>query len=200
MLIGTMQNLKSAIFSKYTLWLFLAFPAIMMITGILRGITSYDGSMHMTGEFSVRFLVFSMIATPILMMFPKYKFPKWLVRNRRFFGVAAFAYALLHTVFYLYEIAFEQIMSEFFQVGIITGWIAFFIFVPMAITSNDYSVRVMKKNWKRLQRWVYLAAFMVLFHWGFIHGGWGGAIFHFAPVAVLSVYRVWKLRMMSTAK
>jgi methionine sulfoxide reductase heme-binding subunit len=184
--------MKSLIFSKYTLWFFLALPAVMLCIGIFNGKSNYDSSMHVTGEFSVRFLVFSMIATPLSMMFSTSKFPRWLVRNRRYFGVAAFAYALLHTVFYLYEIAFDQVMSEFLEIGIITGWIAFFIFVPLAITSNDYAVKAMQKGWKRLQRWVYLAALMTLFHWGFIHGHWAGAMVHFAPVALLSVYRVWK--------
>ena len=189
-----MEQLKALIFNKYVLWIFLAIPMTLMIGGIITGKAEYDGIMHATGEFSTRFLVFTLIATPLGMMLPKTRFPRWLLRNRRYFGVAAFAYALLHTIYYLYEIAFDQVMSEVLQLEIITGWIAFLIFVPLAITSNDYSIRVMKKAWKKLQRWVYLAALMVIFHWGFLHGHWGGVAFHFVPVAVLQLYRVWKLQ------
>jgi sulfoxide reductase heme-binding subunit YedZ len=185
--------MQSLISSKYTLWLFLSIPITLLTVSILNGNADYDEVMHTTGELSTRLLVFTLIATPLVMLLPKAKFPKWLMRNRRYLGVAAFAYALLHTIYYLYKVAFEEVMSEFLQLGIITGWIAFFVFVPLAITSNDYSIRLMKKNWKKLQRWVYLAGLMVIFHWRFIHGHWGGVAFHFVPVAALQLYRVWKL-------
>lgn len=189
-----MNTLKSFFLNKYWLWVILTLPAAGMTIGVLNGKATYDILMHATGEFSARFLIITLIATPLLMLLPKTRIPKWLVRNRRYFGVAAFAYALLHTVFYLYEVAFSQVMSEFFQVGLLTGWIAFFIFVPLAITSNDYAVRVMKQNWKKLQRWVYLAAILAFLHWGLIHLHWGAAIVHFTPVALLQIYRVWKVR------
>jgi len=129
-------------------------------------------------------------------VFPKARFTKWLIRNRRFFGVAAFSYTLLHTIVYLLEESLSQIFNEFFQIGMITGWIAFFIFIPMAITSTDAAVKRMGANWKKLQRWVYLAALMAFFHWALVNienPHWGPALFHFMPVAVLSLYRIWYL-------
>jgi len=184
--------MKAFLFNKYWLWLILALPGIGAARGFLTGASQYNMLMHMTGEFSARFLIIALIATPISMMFPGSKVGKWLVRNRRYFGVAAFALALLHTIFYFYEVAFDQIMGEFLEVGILTGWIAFFIFVPLAITSNDYSMKVMKGAWKKLQRWVYLAAIMTLLHWALVHMHWKPALIHFMPVILLSIYRVWK--------
>lgn len=185
---------------KYLLWIVLSIPGLGMLAGIFNGRATYDILMHATGEFSARFLIISLIATPIALMFPKSGVASWLVSNRRYFGLAAFAYALAHTVFYLNEIAFEQVKSEFFEIGVLTGWIAFFIFVPLAITSNDASVRKLKAAWKKLQRWVYLAAIMTLLHWALIHYNWKPAMVHFAPVILLQIYRVWKERQLKLQK
>ncbi|MGK0365850.1 MAG: sulfoxide reductase heme-binding subunit YedZ [Saprospiraceae bacterium] len=189
--------MKKIFLNKYWLWLILAIPLIGMIIGLSNGQANYDNLMHATGEFAGRFLIMSLVATPIVLMFPTAKASRWLVRNRRYFGIAAFGYTLLHTVFYVYEKAFSQVMSEFTQIGLLSAWIAFFIFVPMAITSNDYFVRKMGASWKKLQRWVYLAALMTFVHWVFIHMNWKPAVVHFLPVLLLQFYRLYKTKVVS---
>jgi len=114
-----MEGLKKFIFNKYWLWLIIAIPALFATSGFLTGNMQYGMLMHMTGEFAGRFLVISLIATPIALMFPNATIPKWLIRNRRYFGVGAFAYTMLHTIFYLYEINFTEVMGEFFTIGLI---------------------------------------------------------------------------------
>lgn len=189
-----MDKIKSLLTSKYIFWLILAIPATGLTSQFLQGNAKYGMLMHVTGEFSVRFLVISLIATPIKMLFPRAFISKWLLRNRRFFGVAAFAYSLLHTFFYLVEEPFGKVIDEFARLGIITGWVSFFIFIPLAITSTNAAIKRMGKNWKKLQRWVYLAAFMAFLHWVFIkteHLHWGPALVNFMPVILLSLYRIW---------
>jgi sulfoxide reductase heme-binding subunit YedZ len=128
------------------------------------------------------------------MLLKGWRGPQWLKKNRRYLGVAAFGYALLHTIFYLIDKAgLDPVLSELPRLYIWTGWVAFLIFVPLAITSNDYFVRRMGTWWKWLQRWTYAAAVLTLVHWAAIHD-WGGvapALVHFAPLAVLEAYRVW---------
>ncbi|MFK7776016.1 MAG: sulfite oxidase heme-binding subunit YedZ [Saprospiraceae bacterium] len=192
-----MNQLKSFLTGKYMLWLILAIPGVLGTLNYLKGQLDYNMMMHITGEFAGRFLAISLIATPIALMFPKGRVAKWFVRNRRFFGVSAFAYTLLHTIFYVLEYPFGQLVNEFSDVGILTGWVAFFIFIPLAITSTDAAIKRMGPAWKKLQRWVYLAAVMAFAHWALLglqgeHASMGGALFHFAPVMLLQVYRVWK--------
>jgi len=189
-----MNQLKSFFTSQYILWLLLAIPGILVTAQFLQGNARYGMLMHATGEFAGRFLVISLIATPLGLLFPKGKVSRWLIRNRRFFGVAAFAYTLLHTIFYLLEETLAHVVDEFFRIGMITGWVALFIFIPLAATSTDAAIRSMGPNWKKLQRWVYLAAVMTLLHWALVntrHHHWGPALFHFAPVILLSIYRIW---------
>jgi sulfoxide reductase heme-binding subunit YedZ len=150
---------------------------------------------HVTGEFAGRWLIVSLIATPLLMLFPNSSFTQSLVKNRRYFGVAAFLYALAHTIFYLLKEPMSLVKDEFFRIGIITGWIAFIIFIPLALTSTDNAIKRMGGNWKKLQRWVYLAAFLTFLHWALAstrHAHWVPATVQFSPVIILSLYRLWK--------
>ena len=175
--------------SKFILWTFLMLPGLLFSIGLINGKTTYESLMHATGEFSARFLVFSLIATPLIMLLPNYKFPKWLNRNKRYFGVAAFAYGLYHTIAYLIEIPMNQVLGEFFQFGLLTAWIALVIWIPMAITSTDDWVIKLKGTWKKLHNWGYLAATLAFLHWAFIHYHWQPALVHAAPVLILQGYR-----------
>jgi len=181
-------------YSKYFLWIFLMLPGLLFTIGLTNGKMSYNSLMHSTGEFSARFLIFTLIASPLALMFPKGKFPKWLLRNRRYFGVAAFAYGLYHTIAYLIEIPSDQVLAEFLQFGMLTGWIGFIIWIPLAITSTDGMVRRLKNNWQQLHNLTYLAALMVVFHWSFLHLNWKPALVHFVPVLLLQIYRFIKLK------
>ena len=102
---------------KYILWLILSLPAIGLMSGYFSGNILAGELLHPTGEFSARFMIIAMVATPILILCRRnswsLKFPQWLVRHRRAFGVAAFGYALLHTIFYLIDIGtLSKIIAE----------------------------------------------------------------------------------------
>ena len=182
--------------SPYWLWIVLSLPAFGMAYEIA---TSTNPRivhilLHPTGEFSARFLIIAMLATPLCMLFKGWRGPRWLRKNRRYFGVAAFAYAALHTVFYIYDAAtIERMLQQFPRLYIWTGWAAFAIFIPLAVTSMDYFVRKMGPAWKTLQRWTYPAAVLTLVHWAALHD-WRdptAAIVHFTPLALLEAYRIW---------
>lgn len=191
-----MDKIIKMLTGQYMLWLILAIPGIGLCSKYLQGDAKLGMLLHVSGETSVRFLVVSLIASPLALLFPKTKVSRWFLRNRRFFGVATFAYALLHTLFYVLEEPLSKQMDEFFKVSYFTGWIAFFIFLPLAVTSTNYSVKKMGKNWKKLQRWVYLASVLTIVHWALInpkHAHWGPALVQFSPVILLSIYRIWHL-------
>lgn len=192
-----MNSIKTFLTSKYILWYILSIPGTILTINYLREEIDYTMVMHITGEFAGRMLIISLIATPIRLLFPKSKIAKWLMRNRRFFGVAAFSYTLLHTIFYVLEYPFKTLISEFSDVAIFTGWIAFFIFIPLAMTSTNAAIIKMGKSWKKLQQWVYLAAILAFTHWALLElqgpeNSPTAALFHFIPVILLQIYRIWK--------
>ncbi|WP_348540692.1 ferric reductase-like transmembrane domain-containing protein [Sulfitobacter sp. R18_1] len=60
------------------------------------------------------------------------------MKRRHYRGVTAFFYALAHTVIYLLDKgALALTVGEYSKLYIWTGWIAFLIFVPLAIPSNE---------------------------------------------------------------
>ena len=183
--------------SPYWIWLLFALPAVGMTAETLTSDNAriFHILVHPSGEFSARFMIVAMMATPLAMLLKGWRGPIWLKKNRRYLGVAAFGYAALHTLFYMIDKAsLTTITAELSRFYIWTGWIAFLIFVPLAVTSMDYFVRIMGPWWKWLQRWTYGgAAVLTLLHWAALHD-WnspGAAIVHFAPLAALEAYRIW---------
>lgn len=183
--------------SPYWLWAVLALPAMGMISPFFEEETrALRGVIHGSGEFAARFMIISMMATPLLLLTKGSGFARWLRANRRYFGVAAFGYAAVHTLAYLLaEGTVDRVLAEATEFDMLTGWLAFFIFIPLAATSMDYAVRRLGTWWKPIQRWTYGAAVLTLLHWASLHnwGGWPPAAVHFAPLAGLTLYRLWWL-------
>lgn len=186
-----MGALNGLLNSPYSFWALLALPSVGMMAGFLSGNASPHGLLHPTGEFAARFMILAMMITPLKMLFSTHRWPLWLMRRRRYLGVAAFAYALLHTIFYLIdEGSLAAVLSDATKLSIWTGWLGFLIFVPLALTSNDLAVRKMRQAWKPLQRWVYAAAILTLAHWIFLEYELGAALVHFLPLIALEAYRI----------
>jgi len=179
--------------TPYVFWLLIALPSFGMIAGALEG-NDLHRLLHPTGEFAARFMIITMILTPLKMLFPKTGWIRWLARRRRYLGVAAFGYAALHTLYYVIDLGtISALLADFVKTGIWTGWLAFVIFVPLALTSNDLSIRLMgPRGWKILQRTVYGAALATFAHWVFLEYHFGPALVHFVPLALLEIYRIWK--------
>jgi methionine sulfoxide reductase heme-binding subunit len=184
-------SVSRIIASKPLLWALLAVPALLIIRDSLAG-SAYPGDfLHATGEWSARLIIVALMLTPLSMMFRGRAWIGWLVRRRRAFGVAAFGYAGLHLLYYLLDMeTLRNILAELSALGIWTGWAAFLLLVPLALTSNEASVRALKATWKRLQRLAYPAAMLTLLHWMFVHDGVVPALINFAPLAVLEGWRV----------
>jgi sulfoxide reductase heme-binding subunit YedZ len=187
-----MNTLRALLNSPYAFWAILALPSVAMISGALSG-GDLEPLLHPTGEFAARFMIIAMMLTPLRMLLPKSNTVLWLMRRRRYLGVAAFGYAALHTLYYVMDLgSLSAVIADIAKFGTWTGWVAFVIFVPMAITSNDASISWLGRSWKMLQRFVYPAALATLLHWIFIHNNIGPALVHFVPLAVLEIYRIWK--------
>jgi methionine sulfoxide reductase heme-binding subunit len=195
-----MNNLKRIWDHPWTFWLLLSLPALPMIYSLIMS-ENMRRVLHPSGEFSVRFLVIAMALTPLIMLFPKVRALRWLMKRRRYIGLAAFGYAAIHTLAYLlHEANMSAVVADLAKTGIWTGWLAFLIFVPMALTSNDASVQRMGSGWKSLQRLVYPAALLTAAHWYFLEYEIGGALVHFLPLLALEAYRVWKVNAVRSAR
>ena len=176
--------------NRYVFWALLAIPAAFMLFGYQNGAITAIDLLHPTGEWSARLMIVAMMLSPLVAIFGPGPWLDWLVRRRRALGVAAFLYAALHLIFYIIDMGnLSQILAEFWALGIWTGWTAMLFFVPLAVTSNDASMRALKAGWKRLQRLVYPTAMLVLVHWIFIDNDIVPALVHFIPLMLLVTAR-----------
>jgi sulfoxide reductase heme-binding subunit YedZ len=175
---------------KSAFWALLCLPAMLMMRPYVFGDVIAMDMMQPTGEWSARFMIAAMVLSPLLSLIGPRPWLSWLIQRRRALGVAAFGYAILHLIFYIIDMGnLDDILAEFWALGIWTGWAAMLLFVPLAVTSNDASMRALKAGWKRLQRLVYPAAVLVLVHWIFIHNNLGPALVHFIPLVLLVAAR-----------
>jgi sulfoxide reductase heme-binding subunit YedZ len=177
------------------LWLVLSVPAIAFTFGGITGGLSAHDALHPSGEMAARLMIITMMASSLRAVLPSARWTLWLMRRRRDFGVAAFAYAVQHTVFYLVDKGMlAATLGELGQAGIWTGWLACLIMLPLALTSNDIAVRRMGRRWKALHRWVYAAAVLTVAHWAFIAGGIGAVAANFLPLVVVHAWRLYRQR------
>lgn len=182
--------------TRALLWLLLSVPALAFAFGGITGQLSAHAALHPSGEMAARLMIITMMASSLRAVLPLARWASWLMRRRRDFGVAAFAYAVLHTAFYLVDKGtLATVVGELGQPGIWTGWLACLIMLPLALTSNDIAVRRLGRRWKSLHRWVYPAAVLTVAHWAFIVGGIGAVSAHLLPLLVVHAWRLYGQRM-----
>ncbi len=150
------------------LWLILALPAAYIL-GSWTFVPDSYGRGHAiadSGDWAAWLLMATLAITPIRLLLGARAMTRWLLVRRRDLGVASFAYAAGHTIVYLWNKgAWEWIVADLDNTYIIAGWVAFALFVPLAITSTDRAVRRLKGRWKVLHRLVYPAAVLTFLHW-----------------------------------
>jgi methionine sulfoxide reductase heme-binding subunit len=92
-----------------------------------------------------------------------------LLSQRRALGLLAFAFTIQHTWNTIVHVLGGTLDGMFFlpidmQVGVTLGVFSLLIMVPLALTSNNLSVRLLKKTWKSLHLGVFYAAALAVLH------------------------------------
>ena len=118
---------------------------------------------HELGERALQLLILGLAVTP-LRRFVGVN----LIRFRRALGVLTFTYVALHLlVWLLLDVQIvSQILADIAKRPYITiGMAGFVLMVPLALTSNDASVKRLGRKWKRLHLLTYPAAFLGGLHY-----------------------------------
>lgn len=120
---------------------------------------------HGTGEWALRLLLLSLAMTPLRLLIKQ----SWPIKFRRLIGLYAFFYASLHFAVYLFldlgsaywsQIGADILKRPFITIGF-AGWL---LLVPLAITSNQWMMRKLKKNWLTLHKLVYPIGILAVLH------------------------------------
>jgi methionine sulfoxide reductase heme-binding subunit len=122
-----------------------------------------------------RIAIYWMVAT--LAVTPLYTITGYrdLPGRRRAVGLYAFLYTCLHLlIFFGLDYAFNLLQIWKLVTGkvyLLVGVVAVLLLIPLAVTSFDYFIRVMGKNWKRLHWLVYPAVVASILHYGLAQKG-----------------------------
>lgn len=104
--------------------------------------------LRVTARLAFFFLMLAYLARPLVRLFPQSAWPRVLLRNRRYLGLAM---ALAHTVHFGYVVAlFVYTDTPLGLVTAVGGGLAFVLMWLMAATSNNWSMRRMGRYWGRL--------------------------------------------------
>ena len=127
---------------------------------------------HELGEYALLILIFLLSFSSIRAVFGLN-----LNKFRRSTGLLVFWYVLLHFLTYLLldqQLIWDLIVKDLVKRPyIIIGVFGFIALIPLALTSNKWSVRYLGfANWKRLHLLVYLAAFLAVSHYLMLVKSW----------------------------
>ena len=110
---------------------------------------------HLLGLWGLRFLIATLTITPLRDLLGI----NW-IRYRRALGLLAFWYVLMHLLTYMLldqYLNFAAILADIAKRPFITiGMAAFVMLVPLALTSNNWSIRKLGPRWLKLHRLVYV--------------------------------------------
>ena len=161
------------------------------LTGNL-GANPVEFIQHATGDWTLRFLVFTLCITPFRKLL---KLPD-LIRFRRMLGLFAFFYACLHFLTYLgpdqsFDLA--AMWKDVYKRPFITvGFTAFVLLIPLALTSTAGWIRRLGgRRWQMLHRLIYISAIC-----GVIHYYWLVKSAVLRPLtygAIVAVLLLWRL-------
>lgn len=147
---------------------------------------------HELGERALQLLVLTLLITP-LRRITKIN----LLKFRRAIGLVAFAYVVGHLATWLVldrQLVWSDIVEEIVKRPYITiGMLGFVAMVPLAVTSNNLSVRKMgAAAWRRLHRLAYVAAAAGAAHYLLLVKAWPTEpIVYAVIVAALLGIRAW---------
>ena len=161
--------MKDTHFTKLVIFINSLVPLTLLLWDVYRkqvGANPLEFVTRTTGMLTLVFLMLSLAVTPAR----KITGANWLIKFRRMIGLFAFFYGFLHLMtyvafdrfFHLTTIPADVVKRPFITVGMA----AFFLMVPLAITSTNKMVkRLGGKRWSRLHKVVYFAGIGGVLHY-----------------------------------
>ena len=143
------------------------------------------------GEWAIRLLLLTLLITPLR------RITGWngLQKIRRMLGLFTFFYASTHLLAYvvfLLELDFANLGADIRKRPYITaGFLAYLLLIPLAVTSTNWMMRRLRKNWLMLHRAIYAIAILVVVHVTWLaKSSYAEAVVYGALVVLLLFLRV----------
>lgn len=117
-----------------------------------------------TGFWTLFILMATLCLTPIRLLTGRI----WQIQLRRMLGLFMFFYVCLHVTIYVWlDFSFDwaDITKDITKhPRILVGFAAFVLTIPLAITSNNAMMKLLRQRWKTLHQLVYLIAILGVVH------------------------------------
>jgi len=141
-----------------------AWPILRQDPTVLADPTKY--LLHHFGFVACVLLATVLAFSPLRTLFPRSGLVQSLNRHRRFVGVSAFAYAVLHLAAqFVHEDGWPTFVRDMRKPFLLAGMGIFVILGLLAATSFNAAVRWMGgRRWKNLHRLAYVAAGLAAYH------------------------------------
>ena len=132
---------------------------------------------HFTGEWTLIFICLTLSMTPLKRLT---NLNIW-ISFRRMLGLFVFFYASLHLFTYVgidYRFSWQPIFDDVVKKKyIFVGFAAWVLLIPLTITSSQKMMLLLKQNWKKLHKLIYVIAIL-----GSLHFIWLSKTIYFKPL------------------
>jgi methionine sulfoxide reductase heme-binding subunit len=151
---------------------------------------------HLLGLWALRFLCLGLAITPIRDLFGTN-----LIAYRRALGLIAFYYVLAHFAVYLTldrALVLSSILGDILKRPyIMLGMAGLVMLIPLALTSNRWSIRKLGSRWNTLHKLSYLVLLVAILHFVLSRKSLTlEPAFYIAVVTVLLGYRLVRPKLM----
>ncbi|MDX6611827.1 MAG: methionine sulfoxide reductase heme-binding subunit [Blastocatellia bacterium] len=161
-----MQDVR---FAKQVLFINSLVPLTLLLWDVYHhraGANPLEVVTRTTGMLTLVFLLITLAITPVRKLFGV----NWLIKFRRMLGLFAFFYGLLHLTTYVWFDRFFNLKSAVRDVVarpfLAVGMTAFFLMIPLAITSTNKMVkRLGGKRWNLLHKVIYISGIAGALHY-----------------------------------
>ena len=178
---------------EWAVWLAGALPLALLVYDTLYGRLGVDPVRdieHRLGRTALYFLIATLAVSPIRMAFRINA-----THLRRALGLLSFSYACLHLLawaFFDMGLLWAQMLGDIVKRPyLLFGMTALILLIPLAMTSNRFSIRKLGRNWRKLHMLIYPAAILVSLHWLWALKLWSGwPLLCTGAIIVLLVYRL----------
>lgn len=124
---------------------------------------------HHYGEIALQLLIIGLCITPLRRFFGLN-----LIKFRRTFGVLAFTYVVLHLAVWAFldVQTLDRVVQDIIKRPYITiGMASLVLMLPLAVTSNNWSVRRLGASWRKLHLLTYPAVILGGLHYVWLAKG-----------------------------
>tara|TARA_B100000073_G_C23691649_1_gene556701 strand:- start:211 stop:708 length:498 start_codon:yes stop_codon:yes gene_type:complete len=146
------------------------------------GAEPVDKIINHFGEWTLIFIFLTLSMSPLRTITQSL----YWIKFRRMLGLFAFFYASIHMLSYVgldYRFDFDPLLKDVIKKKFIfIGFSAWLLLIPLAITSSDRMVKILKQNWKKLHRLIYIISIF-----GVLHYIWLSKTIFFKPLVFLII-------------